>query len=297
MIYRVLSYFLALHMKRVSNLLSSILNISTLTTYQGGGGKVVMLKAGAYKSMDTCFMIHPGPMNYAGTGPMIAISSATVEFFGKGAHAAGAPWEGINALDAAVHAYNGVAMLRQQCPQTTRIHAIIQMKPDQPINIIPDYCKATFAFRSATYADLEDLRQKLVHIWEAARLATGAKVKITWQFVRCLYCDDHIRIEVLICIDLSQTYKGIILGLCLTRSNMQTNAVSFNTDVRHNPALADAYADYMQQKQKITLHDNLPSLGSTDVRNLYHQSTLTYDVFISSETLLTHYHRYIQSLV
>ena len=34
------------------------------------------------------------------------------EFRGKPAHAAGEPWNGVNALDAAVAAYSNVALLR-----------------------------------------------------------------------------------------------------------------------------------------------------------------------------------------
>lgn len=37
-----------------------------------------------------------------------------VEYRGKEAHSGAAPWEGVNALDAAVGAYVNVSMLRQQ---------------------------------------------------------------------------------------------------------------------------------------------------------------------------------------
>lgn len=40
------------------------------------------------------------------------------------AHAALSPWEGRNALDAAVMAYNSISMLRQQLKRTHRIHGI-----------------------------------------------------------------------------------------------------------------------------------------------------------------------------
>ena len=42
------------------------------------------------------------------------------------AHAAGAPWEGINALDAAVLAYSNISALRQQVHPDSRIHGIIK---------------------------------------------------------------------------------------------------------------------------------------------------------------------------
>ena len=44
------------------------------------------------------------------------------------AHAALSPWEGRNALDAAVLAYNGISVLRQQLRPEDRVHAIIEGK-------------------------------------------------------------------------------------------------------------------------------------------------------------------------
>jgi metal-dependent amidase/aminoacylase/carboxypeptidase family protein len=42
------------------------------------------------------------------------------------AHAALSPWEGKNALDAAVLGYNNISSLRQQLKPTHRVHAIIE---------------------------------------------------------------------------------------------------------------------------------------------------------------------------
>lgn len=50
----------------------------------------------------------------------------------RSAHAALAPWEGQNALDAAVTAYTNIAMLRQQVKPTHRIHGIFEGKDWAP---------------------------------------------------------------------------------------------------------------------------------------------------------------------
>ena len=42
----------------------------------------------------------------------------------RSAHAALSPWEGQNALDAAVLAYNNIAALRQQLRPHVRVHGI-----------------------------------------------------------------------------------------------------------------------------------------------------------------------------
>ena len=49
-------------------------------------------------------------------------SRLEVVYTGKSSHAAGYPWEGVNALDAAVSCYTGLACLRQQCRPDWRIH-------------------------------------------------------------------------------------------------------------------------------------------------------------------------------
>lgn len=48
------------------------------------------------------------------------------------AHAALSPWEGQNALDAAVLAYNNIALLRQQVRPTHRIHGVFRGKDWTP---------------------------------------------------------------------------------------------------------------------------------------------------------------------
>jgi metal-dependent amidase/aminoacylase/carboxypeptidase family protein len=92
---------------------------------ENGGGKVDLLKAGLYKPVDISLMCHPTG-NFDGCYfPIIAISSFEVEFFGKSAHAAMAPWNGINALDAMIQVFNSVNGLRQSLRPRTMVSGII----------------------------------------------------------------------------------------------------------------------------------------------------------------------------
>jgi len=115
---------------------------------EGGSGKVVLLERGGYKGMDVCVMSHPGPgdAKAAVVSGSLAIQTVDVEYHGhtfvvsiirgfslmlifpRRAHAGAAPWEGQNALDAAVLAYNAVSVMRQQIKTTHRIHGIIEGK-------------------------------------------------------------------------------------------------------------------------------------------------------------------------
>jgi metal-dependent amidase/aminoacylase/carboxypeptidase family protein len=68
----------------------------------------------------------------------------SVEYFGKAAHAAAAPWDGINALhDAMVISYQNISALRQQMQASNRVHGIIKKGGEAP-NIVPDYTQAEY---------------------------------------------------------------------------------------------------------------------------------------------------------
>lgn len=62
-----------------------------------------------------CMLIHIGPFSFS-------CFSIEVTYTGKASHAAGFPWEGVNALDAAVSCYNNISCLRQQMKPDWRVH-------------------------------------------------------------------------------------------------------------------------------------------------------------------------------
>ncbi|KAF8466503.1 aminoacylase 1-like protein 2 [Gautieria morchelliformis] len=146
---------------------------------EGGGGKAILLDRGGYEDMNVCIMCHPGP----GSNPMfdvpgsLAIQAITVEFFGHTAHASAAPWEGINALDAAVLAYTSISALRQQIKPTYRVHGIIEGRNWAP-NVIPDYAKLSYIVRSPTEDEATELGKRVTACFKAAATSTGCTLKI-----------------------------------------------------------------------------------------------------------------------
>nr|XP_051711427.1 xaa-Arg dipeptidase isoform X2 [Oryctolagus cuniculus] len=90
---------------------------------EDGGGKIDLIEAGAFKNLDVVFMAHPSQENAAYL-PDVAEHDMTVKYYGKASHAAAYPWEGVNALDAAVLAYNNLSVLRQQMKPAWRTHEI-----------------------------------------------------------------------------------------------------------------------------------------------------------------------------
>lgn len=161
---------------------------------ESGGGKVKLINSGAYKDVDACLMVHPVPM--APTNPdLLSIATAVeggylannkvqVTFTGKPAHAAAAPWEGINALDAVVSAYVNISMLRQQILPSQKIHGVIKNGGARP-NIIPMSATVDYYIRSPTKKTLKPLTEKVIKCFEAAAIATGCTVEFEWYVHEC----------------------------------------------------------------------------------------------------------------
>ncbi|KAF3187711.1 hypothetical protein TWF788_001930 [Orbilia oligospora] len=133
---------------------------------EGGGGKIKLLRAGAYIGVDACLMAHPGPPFSDPNVLSVAFTRSTAsqkviaEFVGVSAHAGMAPWLGRNALDACITSYTNVSALRQQLHPSTRVAGIIT-HGGTAANIIPDYARAEYTIRATKKKDLEDLCKKI----------------------------------------------------------------------------------------------------------------------------------------
>ncbi|KAJ5709243.1 hypothetical protein N7493_010577 [Penicillium malachiteum] len=151
---------------------------------ESGGGKIDLIEAGAYRGVDASLMAHPYADMEFGEGvscpQTLAINSVKVNFRGKEAHAAASPWDGINALDAVVAAYNNISMLRQQLPLTQRVHGIISNGGERP-NVIPGLTTMEVHARAATDAELKILCKKLEDCILAGAQASGCQVECSWD--------------------------------------------------------------------------------------------------------------------
>ena len=141
-----------------------------------GSAKGSFVKHGYLKDVDVALMLHPGGKTSL-TSETLAVDPLDFHFYGKPAHAAGAPEKGINALDAVIQLFNGINALRQQLPSDIRIHGIITHGGNAP-NIIPEYASARFFIRAETWAKTIETSDKVRAIAEGAALATGASVII-----------------------------------------------------------------------------------------------------------------------
>ena len=149
------------------------------------GGKVQMSEQGAFDDMDVAMMAHPAGVNLDCSNTM-AINAYQISFYGKTAHAAGAPHEGINALDAMINLFNLINAMRQETTPDTRIHGIIKKGGEAP-NIIPDYTESLFYVRTNRYADLLKVCDRVEACAKGAALATGCRY--TMEFAEGNYKD------------------------------------------------------------------------------------------------------------
>ncbi|MBR6472695.1 MAG: M20 family metallopeptidase [Firmicutes bacterium] len=140
------------------------------------GAKVEMSKKHAFDDLDVAMMSHPAYKD-ADSINTSAIKCFEVEFFGKAAHAAAFPEEGINALDAMIQLFVGVGLLRQQTKDGSRIHGVILDGGKAP-NVIPDYTKAKFYTRAPRYAYAVEIAEKIYDIARGAAQGTGCTVNI-----------------------------------------------------------------------------------------------------------------------
>ena len=143
---------------------------------ENGSAKGSFVREGFFTDVDAALCVHPGDRHEASSNN-IACLPVDIEFWGKPAHAAAAPEQGVNALDALILTYNGINALRQHVTSDVRIHGIITHGGDAP-NIVPEYAAAKFYFRAATVPKLEALYHRIEKIVEGAALMTGAKGRL-----------------------------------------------------------------------------------------------------------------------
>ena len=145
---------------------------------EGGGGKVFMIRAGAFDDVDVAMMVHPAGAELRDM-TTLAVQQCLATYTGAAAHAAAAPHEGRNALDAAVLGYSAVSALRQHILPSERVHGVFTDGGDKP-NIVPARAQTHWFVRSPTAAGLAALRERVAACLEAGASAAGCDVAIEW---------------------------------------------------------------------------------------------------------------------
>jgi aminobenzoyl-glutamate utilization protein B len=142
------------------------------------GGKVYMARDGLFDDVDAVLAWHPSDDTQADMTSSQAMVSLIVEFRGRTAHAAGDPWNGRSALDAAELFTHGINMMREHIPPTSRMHYVIQAGGDVP-NVVPAYARVSLWLRDWKRDEVEDLLARARKVAEGAATMTETSATVT----------------------------------------------------------------------------------------------------------------------
>ena len=140
------------------------------------GTKAYYVKAGLFKDVDAVLFCHVAAnfgVSY-GPSPQNGVVSVEYLFKGESAHAAGAPWRGGSALDAAELMDVGYNFRREHLRLATRVHNVITNGGDQP-NVVPPNAADWYYFREADYEHVMNLWRIGDNMAKAATLMTDTE--------------------------------------------------------------------------------------------------------------------------
>lgn len=142
------------------------------------GGKINMVEAGCFKELDAVIATHATKDDAGLSARGLALIGFEVEFKGKSAHAAGAPYDGRSAADAMFLSFNGIEFMREHVKDGTRMHYAVE-QPTSPTNVVPAAAYAKYTLRSRDNEYLAELEERFVNIINGACMMTGTTAEIT----------------------------------------------------------------------------------------------------------------------
>ncbi len=146
-------------------------------------GKDELIYRGAFDDIDMAMMMHSRDHT---PGRTVAIGQSSngfvvklVRYIGRAAHAANAPHEGINALNAACLGIMGINALRETFPEkdVVRVHPIITKGGDL-VNNVPEDVRMELYVRAATMEAIDRTHPRVDAALRAGGAAVGAKTRI-----------------------------------------------------------------------------------------------------------------------
>lgn len=149
------------------------------------GGKANLIGCGAFDDVDMAMMVHLATDNDSSRTAHVGGTSngfigKMIRYIGREAHAAGAPHEGVNALNAAMLAVMAVNAQREtfRDEDYVRFHPIITKGGDL-VNIVPSDIRMESYVRARTLEAMLDANFKVNRALKAGADAVGADVEIT----------------------------------------------------------------------------------------------------------------------
>ncbi|MES2294259.1 MAG: peptidase dimerization domain-containing protein [Pseudomonadota bacterium] len=142
------------------------------------GSKAFYVRDGLFRNVDACIFVHVASEFGTAYGDRGDNGMVSVEytFHGKTAHAAGDPWDGHSALDAAEIMDVAWQFRREHLHISQRSHNVISNGGGQP-NIVPGIASTWYYFREHDFKSLRELWAIGNKIADAAAMATDTTVE------------------------------------------------------------------------------------------------------------------------
>jgi len=170
-----ISVLAALAMKDLQDELDCDIHIVGTPNEENDGAKCGMVEQGVFDGYDEAIMVHLYDQNLLYC-KLLGLHQFKYTFYGKAAHGAAAPWDGINALNAAQLLFHGIDMLRQHVTPDVRMHGVYRNGGLAP-NIVPEEASAEFYIRALDKKFHLKLDEQIDKCAEGAALMTGC----TWK--------------------------------------------------------------------------------------------------------------------
>jgi amidohydrolase len=143
------------------------------------GGKIALADSGLFEGTDAAIMVHPRGETQLGR-MFTATTLMEFVYHGKSSHAAAAPDQGINALDACIATFNGTNALKKHLRDDVRLHGVI-LEGGTAANIVPERTRAVFSVRARDRTYLESLIPKVRACAEAGAMMAGCTVEVSME--------------------------------------------------------------------------------------------------------------------
>jgi amidohydrolase len=144
---------------------------------EGGGGKIRLLDAGAFRGVDAAMMFHPYDRDIL-AHPALATTRVSMVFRGAPSHASIAPWDGSSALTACMETFRSIDSQRVHFRDGVRVHGIIT-DGGQAVNVIPERAASLFLLRAPSVAELDRVASIVERCARGAAMAAGVEVELT----------------------------------------------------------------------------------------------------------------------
>lgn len=144
---------------------------------EGCAGKTFMARDGMFRDLDAALCWHPGDTNEVTTGSNAACLQVEFAFTGIAAHAAGDPFNGRSALDAAELMNIGVQFLREHMESKCSIHYSFSDAGGISPNVVQPKAKVIYMVRAETVQKAKALLHRVEDIAKGAAMMTGTQVQ------------------------------------------------------------------------------------------------------------------------